>query len=63
MKYIDINFVKPDKDCIKENNRTMCNDEYVCFDCESKQVKNKYPDARWDLPDWVIIKQGGQSEK
>ena len=38
MKYIDIDFVKPDKDC------KICDqvNDYVCFDCESIQVKEKY---------------------
>ena len=48
MKYIDLNFVKPNKDC------EVCDQEYVCFECESIQVKEKYPKAKWDLPDWVI---------
>ena len=49
-KYIDIDFVKPDKDC------KACDhiNDYVCFDCESSQVKEKYPAARWELPDWVL---------
>ena len=52
IKYIDINFVQPSKDC------DICDyiNEYVCFDCESEQVRNKYPDAKWDLPDWIIEK-------
>ena len=48
MKYIDLNFVKPNKDC------EVCDQEYVCFECESIQVKEKYPKAKWDLPDWII---------
>ena len=50
MKYIDIDFVKPDKDC------KICDqvNDYVCFDCESIQVKEKYPNAIWELPDWII---------
>jgi len=49
-KYIDLEFVKPNKDC------EVCDhvNDYVCFDCESVQVTEKYPNARWDLPDWII---------
>ncbi len=55
-KYIDIDFVKPDKDC------KICDqvNDYVCFDCESIQVKEKYPNAIWELPDWII---NNKSEK
>ena len=28
MKYIDLSFIKPDKDC------EVCDQEYVCFECE-----------------------------
>ena len=50
MEYIDINFVKPNKDC------KTCDhiNNYVCFDCENIQVKEKYPKAKWELPDWVL---------
>ena len=50
MQYLNLDFIKPNKDC------KVCDhiNDYVCFDCESIQVKEKYPNARWDLPDWVI---------
>ena len=46
---IDLNFVNPNKDC------KVCDhiNNYVCFDCESIQVKEKYPNAKWDLPNWI----------
>jgi hypothetical protein len=54
VKYIDIDFIKPNKDC------KICDqvNDYVCFDCESIQVKKKYPNARWELPDWIINNKG-----
>ena len=47
---LNLDFVEPNKDC------NVCDhvNDYVCFDCESTQVKQKYPNARWELPDWVI---------
>ena len=37
--YLDIDFIKPNKDC------KTCDhiNDYVCFDCESIQVKEIYP--------------------
>ena len=48
-KYIDLDFLKSNEDC------KSCDhiNDYVCFDCESLQVKNKYPNAQWELPEWV----------
>jgi hypothetical protein len=48
-KNIDLNFVNPNKNC------KVCDhiNNYVCFDCESIQVKEKYPNAKWDLPNWI----------
>jgi len=50
MEYIDLDFIKPNKDC------DICDhiNDYVCFDCESIQVKEKYPNAKWELPDWIV---------
>ena len=28
--------------------------DYICFDCENIQVKEKYPNAKWDLPEWIL---------
>ena len=56
MKYIDLDFIKPNEDCIRENNRFMCDDEYVCFECESDQIRSKFPNAIWDPPIWKLIK-------
>ena len=49
MKHINIDFVEPNKDC------EFCDhiNDYVCFDCESMQVREKHPKAKWDLPDWI----------
>jgi hypothetical protein len=49
-KFIDIDFVEPNKDC------ELCDHEndYVCFDCESEQVRKKYPNAKWELPEWIL---------
>jgi hypothetical protein len=49
-KFINIDFVEPDKDC------KLCDHEndYVCFDCESEQIKKKYPNAKWELPEWIL---------
>ena len=49
--------VKPNEDCIKENNKFMCDDEYVCFECESDQIKSKFPNAIWDPPVWKLKKE------
>lgn len=40
-KEIDLDFVNPDKEC------SDCDpvNNYVCFDHEEKQVRNKYPKA------------------
>jgi len=49
-EYIDIDFIKSNKDC------KICDhiNDYVCFDCESIQVKEKYPNAKWNLPEWIL---------
>ena len=54
--YLDIDFIKPNKDC------KTCDqiNDYVCFDCESIQVKEIYPNAKWELPDWVINNKGNK---
>jgi hypothetical protein len=54
MKYINIDFIIPNKDC------KICDyiNDYICFDCESIQVKEKYPNAKWELPDWIIEQKG-----
>ena len=40
--------LKPNEDC------ELCDHEYICFDCEKEQVKKQYPNAKWELPDWII---------
>ena len=49
-EYIDIDFIKSNKNC------KICDhiNDYVCFDCESIQVKEKYPNAKWNLPEWIL---------
>lgn len=49
-EYIDIDFVKPNKDC------DLCDDinDYICFDHEEMQVREKYPNAKWELPEWYM---------
>jgi|DEB0MinimDraft_6_1074348.scaffolds.fasta_scaffold312458_2 hypothetical protein len=49
-KFIDIDFVEPNKNC------KLCDHEndYVCFDCESEQVRKKYPNAKLELPEWIL---------
>ena len=42
--------VEPNKDCDKCDHIN----DYVCFDCEWEQVKEKYPNAKWDPPDWTL---------
>jgi hypothetical protein len=55
MKYINLNFVKPNKDF---NSCDYYND-YTCFSCEDVQVRKKYPSAIYDQdvipPEWYLI--------
>ena len=52
MKYIDLDFVKPDKDCVSCDHHN----DYTCFSCEDIQVKEKYPNAIYnDDCQWELI--------
>ena len=55
-EYIDLNFLKPNKDC----NSCDPRDDYTCFECEDLQVREKYPHAIYDAdtipPEWYIKK-------
>ena len=54
MKYIDLDFVKPNKDCTQGCDNITDN-AYVCFECEDIQIKKKYPNAIYnDDCEWVI---------
>ena len=50
-EYIDIDFIKSNKDC------KICDhiNDYVCFDCESIQVKEKYPNEVARLKEEVKV--------
>ena len=49
MKEIDIfEFVKANKNCDECDHEN----EYVCFDCEREQVKEKYPNAKLHTIQW-----------
>jgi hypothetical protein len=60
MEYINLDFVKPDKDCVSCDHY----DDYTCFECESIQVREKYPNAIYDAdtipPEWYIKKIEGR---
>ena len=57
MKYIDLDFVKPNKDCTQGCDNITDN-AYVCFECEDIQIKEKYPNAIYnDDCEWVINDQ------
>ena len=54
MSEIDISFVEPDLNC------SNCDTEHTCFECESYQVRGKYPNAEYtndcvwiDKTNWV----------
>ena len=51
---IDLDFVKPSLDC------NVCSTEYVCFECEHNQVKEKYPKAVYLMPEWIDTKESEQ---
>lgn len=54
MKYIDLDFVKPNKDCTQGCDNITDN-AYVCFECEHIQVKEKYPNSKYTNDcEWVI---------
>ena len=54
MKYIDLDFVKPNKDCTQGCDNITDN-AYVCFECEDIQIKKKYPNAIYnDDCEWII---------
>ena len=54
MKYINLDFVKPNKDCTQGCDNITDN-AYVCFECEDIQIKEKYPNAIYnDDCEWVI---------
>mgnify|MGYP003134706553 FL=1 len=50
LKYINLDFVKPNKDC----NSCDHHDDYTCFECESLQVREKYPHAIYYPPEWYF---------
>ena len=57
LKYINLDFVKPDKDC----NSCDHHDDYTCFECESFQVREKYPLAVYEpnlIPSEWYLKVG-----
>jgi len=51
-KYINLDFIKPDKDCVSCDHHN----DYTCFFCEDVQVRNKYPKAIYTTdvipPEW-----------
>tara|TARA_R100001369_G_scaffold90922_1_gene130806 strand:- start:255 stop:497 length:243 start_codon:yes stop_codon:yes gene_type:complete len=54
MKYIDLDFVKPNKDCTQGCDNITDN-AYVCFECEHIQIKEKYPNSKYTNDcEWVI---------
>ena len=57
MEYINLDFVKPDKDCVSCDHING----YTCFECEDVQVKEKYPHAVYDAdvipPEWYTLKK------
>ena len=52
---IDLDFVKPNKDCTVCDNIT--DNKFVCFPCEHDQVKQKHPNAKYtDDCEWILEK-------
>ena len=52
-EYINLDFVKPDKHC------DLCDthNDYICLECETIQIREKYPNAKQNYDfDWVIEK-------
>ncbi len=62
-KLIDLNFVKPNKDCTQGCDNITDNN-YVCFECEEIQVREKYPnaiynsDCQWELKEQASKQKG-----
>ena len=51
MKYIDLDFIKPDKDC------DQCDfiNDYCCFECEHIQIKDKHPNSIYtNNCEWIM---------
>ena len=63
MKYIDLDFVEPSKkkDCIGDFANCVHEEDgepYICLACEYKQVKEKYPNAKYtDNCEWVLYEE------
>ena len=53
MKYIDLDFIKPDKDC------DQCDfiNNYCCFECEHIQMKDKHPNSTYTNDCQWIMKE------
>jgi hypothetical protein len=55
-EYINLDFVKPNKNCNSCDNIT--DNDFVCFPCEDFQVRQKYSKAIYDTdvipPEWYI---------
>ena len=55
MEYINLDFLKPNKECDICDNITDNN--YICFECEHYQVKKKYPNSKYtDDCQWILNK-------
>ena len=51
MKYINLDFIKPDKDC------DQCDfiNNYCCFECEHIQIKDKHPNSTYtNNCEWIM---------
>ena len=65
MKYIDLNFVEPSKkkDCIGDFANCVHEEDgepYICLACEYKQVKEKYPNAKYTNDcEWILYEEDG----
>ena len=53
MKYIDLDFIKPNEDC------DLCDfiNNYCCFECEHEQMKDKYPNSTYTNDCQWIMKE------
>ncbi len=56
MKELDIfEFVEANKDCDECDHEN----EFVCFDCERDQVKEKYPNAKYSVEQSMMTYRWG----
>ena len=53
-RYMTLDSVKPNQDCTQGCD---IHNDYICFECEHNQIKEKYPNAIYnDDCEWVIDK-------